>query len=335
MSVLRVIALILGSILICSATLLYEDQERKLQSKLEELWIRIRDREERSISVHVAFMQVVADVTNSALNRILGRELVSLQSVGVSLCYSYASFLMLLLYFDRHVVLERSVLFDNIVIAFYVLLGTFPLFNLTRRTLFLRLWFLIILVSFVFGDLFEYWFILEYTWSDAIGLISETKFFYVGLLIGIGSDVLFIMVLRRLLRYGGRSTSLPKLIAIAGIFTFCILVLFLGPIVYETRSRSFQATYASETHFTIWVAVTSNLCIALIGATVVLLGVMLMVHKAFWPMLDRPLYALQRLGINRRKVVLRWVGSTLLGFSIGGEQLAQIVTSFIALAAPS
>lgn len=329
MSVLRIIAIIVGLVLVCSATFLYQDENCVIQSKLEELWVRIQDRQKRSISVHVAFTQVVAGLTNSALDRILGTKLISLQSVGVSLCYSYASFLMLLLYFDRHVVLERSVLFDNINVAFYVLLGTFPLLNLKRRTLFLKLWFVVIFVSFIFGDLFEYWFILKYSWPDALSLILETKFFYLGLLIGIGSDILFIMVLRRLLRYGTVSTSFPRLIAIAGICTFCVLVLFLGPIVYEERLSSFEAIYESDTHFTIWVAVTSNLCISLIGATFVLLGLMLIAHRIFWPMISRPLYALQDLEIERRKVFLKWVGVTLLVFGLGEGKLAQIVTSFI------
>jgi hypothetical protein len=85
--VLRV-AIFFSGILLIYASLSYETEEGKIQSRLEEWWIRVDDYTQQALSWHVALLKTLASVTSVILDQLFGPRLFSVQSIGVSLCLS-------------------------------------------------------------------------------------------------------------------------------------------------------------------------------------------------------------------------------------------------------
>ena len=81
----------LGVLFVCAALFLHENEEGRIQNKLEEWWIKLSDREKESRSRAAAFMQDVAESTGRGFDRLLGKRLLSLRFIFVSISFSIAS----------------------------------------------------------------------------------------------------------------------------------------------------------------------------------------------------------------------------------------------------
>src|SRR5688500_723937 len=92
---LHSVALISGSVFLYAALFLYEDEQGKVQNKLEDLWIKIDVRHHVALSKHTVFMRVVADYTARTLSKLFGEKFFSLRFLGVSICFSLASYYLL------------------------------------------------------------------------------------------------------------------------------------------------------------------------------------------------------------------------------------------------
>lgn len=68
--ILRLLAALLGLFCVATAVLLYPDQEGKIQSKLEDFWIRIDDYQKLALSKHAAFMTGVSQLESRLLDHI-------------------------------------------------------------------------------------------------------------------------------------------------------------------------------------------------------------------------------------------------------------------------
>lgn len=78
---------IIGGLLIYAA-LLYEDEERavsRVQSKLEELWVRLKDKQDVSLSKGTSFLRIVATLTGKGLDRLFGKRLLSFRLIVTSI----------------------------------------------------------------------------------------------------------------------------------------------------------------------------------------------------------------------------------------------------------
>jgi hypothetical protein len=323
----RSLLALVGCLLIFVAVFLYEDEQGRIQNTLEDLWIRIDDQQKGATSRRVAFTQAVAQLTSSALDQIFGKKIFSLQAIGVSLCYSYASFLLLLIYFDRSITLDRSPAYDEIILAIYLALGTLPTFIAQRPTV-LRLWFVLVLASLFLLDLFEYTFVLGDSLPEAYERISGSTWFYVGITVGIGCDILFMSLLRKTLRWGSVLTSTVKLIPLLLLIGLCIFIFFVGPLLYEEKS-SLADIYDDQRLFIIWVAVTSNLLIALTGIMFFILALVMLAHRIFWPTLNRSVYALQNLAGARRNWLLWTVGLAFVAWALGWSEWPRIIRNLL------
>ncbi|MFY9619268.1 MAG: hypothetical protein WAQ99_05610 [Pyrinomonadaceae bacterium] len=323
----RVLLAVIGGLLIYVAAFLYETEKKKIQDTLEVLWISIDEKQKGAISWSVVFTQAVAQLTGSSLDRLFGHRIFSLQAIGVSLCYSYASFLLLLFYFDRSVSLDRSPAYDEIILAIYIALGTMPAFIAKRPNL-MRLWFVVVLTSLGLFDLFEYRFVLGDSWEDAYERFSGSTGFYIGITIGIVCNIFFMVVLRKGLRWSASLTSAPRIILVILGICLAIFIFFVGPLLYE-RQSSLDDIYDDEYLFIIWVAVTSNLFIALTAIMFLMLAFGLLVHRIFWPTLNRSIYALQNLPVAKRNSLLWTVGTTLIACAFGWSAWPRLITNLL------
>jgi hypothetical protein len=87
----RPVEALLGLFCVVSAIVLYPDEEGKIQSKFEDFWVRVNDFQNLALTRHAAFMTQVAKLEARLLDRIFGSQLISLQFVFVSTCFSLAS----------------------------------------------------------------------------------------------------------------------------------------------------------------------------------------------------------------------------------------------------
>src|ERR1035441_4230660 len=90
---LRILAGIAGALLLYVAFFLYEDEEARIQNRLEQIWHKIDALQSTAMSKEMAFLQGATRTTSAILDRLLGHKLLSLQSVAVSMTFSLASVL--------------------------------------------------------------------------------------------------------------------------------------------------------------------------------------------------------------------------------------------------
>jgi hypothetical protein len=84
----HVLALVVGLLALYVAYFLYEDQQGRLQNRLEDIWIAIADRALLTDTKTTALFNKIAEAIGGGFTRFFGDELVSVQSIGVSLAYS-------------------------------------------------------------------------------------------------------------------------------------------------------------------------------------------------------------------------------------------------------
>lgn len=344
----RTIALIGGSLLIYGAIFLYEDEQGKIQNTVEDLWIKINDRQRLALSRHMSFMRVLSKFMGVGLDRIFGKKLFSVKSIGVSICYSFASFYICLLAFNLlfphspwHVPVTTLIPIVALPLGVFLFLGLMPSF--ARNPLPLRAWFvLVILFGFTAPglELLVAIFTGESTFSlsttELIGYSSTVSVVrYSGIMGGVLADIVFISIWRWLLR---RASGFESSYKILGVFLLNIAVafvlfiyplfvgirgyvylldlvprLFLKLLPYQPLSRFIPR--AHEAHVLYFLS--SNLIIAIITGAFVLLALTMIVHRLFWPFLERSTYALQRFGVARRSKLLGTIGIVLIGAGVG------------------
>src|SRR6266852_4710232 len=96
--ILRLLALVAGSIFIYFALFLYENEQGKIQNVLENLWVRINDYNKTLLSKQTVFMREVARFTENSFRKLFGERLFSLRPAAVSACFSFASLFFILSY---------------------------------------------------------------------------------------------------------------------------------------------------------------------------------------------------------------------------------------------
>src|SRR5664279_5609575 len=84
---LRVLAVLVGGALVCTR-FLYEDEEKRLQSTLEDWWLRVAYRSDQAYSRETQFLRGVASSTSRSLSKIFGDAAISSRSISVSITSS-------------------------------------------------------------------------------------------------------------------------------------------------------------------------------------------------------------------------------------------------------
>src|ERR1700722_6956157 len=80
----RLLGTLLGACCIATAVFLYPDEDGKIQSGLEDFWVRVDDYKNLALTKHASFFTQVAKLESRVLDSIFGRKLFSGRSLGVS-----------------------------------------------------------------------------------------------------------------------------------------------------------------------------------------------------------------------------------------------------------
>jgi hypothetical protein len=298
-----------------AAALIREDEEGRVQNRLEEWWIRLMYRRDAELSRAARFMQGVATLSSRAFDSVLGESLWSFQAVGASLWFSLAGFGiagLVTAFAARHIpkLASKVQQIPNtshlwVLVAVCVGFGILPF--LAGRVWALVIWtlvaftYLLPLSGFVWFAMNRYGFAAVFRVLAGIALV---------LLLSFGFDVLYISITRLMLRMLLRLRQPHEIIGIVVLDVILACALVYGPI--ELATVLMKPYLLGNSGAWAFAALFFNFgdFIACSVFFVVMLAVL--AHRLMWPVLERPIYALQRYGVIRQKKLLWSIWAVLL-----------------------
>lgn len=321
---------LIGAVLLYVALFLRETEEGKLQNRLEKLWVEIDDLSKAAVSKHTAFLKRISASTSFGLDRLFGVRLFSAGAASASVCFSVGSIFL----FWASVFLRshqaghayHSYLLPSFIVGVLSLIvGLLPV---PYRYLGF-LWFVIGMVIMVYAD----WDLLDFDWTSDWELMKKDFLpiaeSWLLLAVSFLSDVLFIAISRWCVR---RSSDLDNgwHIAFLLILNGCLGVFLISPIFWWQK---LLATPADESalgygSYVLFLG-ASNLVDGAISALFILLALTALAHLAIWPIMERPIYSLQRFGLTRSPKLLAATSVTCLMFAWPHSPVIQAITKLV------
>jgi hypothetical protein len=296
-----------GAGLLCLALgfLLYENEEGKIQSTLENFWVSLDDQQRLALSRHRAFLRKAALLTGLALDRVFGERLIGVQSIGVSLCLFAAALFWVS---EWAWALFSGSLGKQIYTPLFLLAAFLP--SIARRlrhiTLGIGLASYFPLMSQLTGESFD---LADSFRPDLMGYFL--LHFY---LPALASAVLFLALARQIVRLFAGAKYKSALAYSISLFALLLVGLCVDFAV--------MGLYAPSVFL-------GNLALLFVPLTFSLLVLSLLVHKLAWPLPVRAMYALQRYQIVRRKTLMRTAGLSLVSISTMSSVSLGAIKNFV------
>jgi hypothetical protein len=295
----------LGAALIYAALFLHENEERKIEDRVVQWWIRLDEKQIKSRSRAATFMREVARLTTRGFNRLLGERTVSLRFVLVSIYLSIAS-----MFFFISVAFGRA---HNPG-------------NTSRHQAFF--YFLIFLLAALTPALDDSWLARVLSWSPILLFLISTSGFlafviarygvllslrWMGIaltpfLVSLLWDFAYVSLTRWILR---RISAIDHVYEIV-LMIFVNLILAVLPIVGTVYLGAFIFRFAPDVGALTVLSFVFNFINVIAGLAALLLALFLLVHRLFWPIIQRPLYAIQRYTPIKKKGWLFTTGVALI-----------------------
>jgi hypothetical protein len=131
-------------------------------------------------------------------------------------------------------------------------------------------------------------------------------FVIIALIGGIACDLCFVAINRAIIRFSLRLETTTQIVTMLGC-NLAIAFIYVAPLwLYPEFSASF-----SVKDFASGIAST-NLITALLAFAIVALMLAAVLHRLFWPVLNRPIYAIARRQLVRKPALLLSVAVLLL-----------------------
>ena len=297
---------LLGITLLYAALFLHENEEGQLQNRLEKLWVAIDDLSRTALSKQTAFLQQVSAMANSALNQLFGKKLISLEAVSTSVCFSVGSALLFLAYIRHRMALEYDKETTFIILVLSVV--SFVVGWLPIPIRYLGLLWIPGSAGFL---LYVDWHLVRWQWKPLTEEFVPLFAIFVG---GFLSDVFFIALSRWCLR---KSSEIKNGLKIACLITLngAAGLILISPVISALVAKTEKYYYLFNRHLSIELLGASNLVTGSIALFFVVLAIAALAHLAVWPILERPVYSLQRFGVARQPKLLAAVSVTCLLFA--------------------
>jgi hypothetical protein len=342
--ILKILFVATGVFLIVTRLFVYEKTQGRIQSRIEDLWIKIDDYEQYALFKHTGFMQTVAGIMSRALDRVFGTKLCSLRALIISVCYGFAAFFFAVILLLRY----STGTWDSDYILFifiYLVTGTAPLIfsyipDEQDRRVYLAVWMTASLITAMHTIVKPYY--------ELVKLIYDSNVkFLVWFILGIGLCVLialflfasFLMLIRLSLRTIQSSTSLFKtalvsLLNIAPIFTFYGLLKLLtyrfsnssylnsprdalNPQGLEVLWANWSARIDMFVFILLLMVFLFDIIFIITAAIFAIVSLLLFLHRMLWPVVSRLLYASQRFSIIKSGNILIYIGAVLIILGLG------------------
>lgn len=293
-----------------AAVFLYEDEQGKIQNKLEEWWVSLEGHRSFLLSRHVLLMNRLAEVATHGLDRVFGGRLISWQALNCSAFYSLASLQLVSLMLGTPLGGSRWEL--ALLFCMSVTCGTLPGFIHDR---FIRIGLLTMpFAAFFLEPAIDVLIELLRRGRLDLGTIPGWVTLDVALFASFIADVFFIAATRWSLRLCFSNGHLMKMgaLVLANFGLALLLVILPFQLPWKLFSPSAGSTYSAAT----LAAMNSADAFGCLAFVALVLGVL--AHRVLWSIVARPLYAFQALGIARRKKMFGFIGLALVSYSVGG-----------------
>jgi hypothetical protein len=292
----------IGYVLIYCALFLYEGEEGRIQNLIVQWWVKVDDARAIAGSWARAFIQAVARLTVRGFDRVLGERLFSFRFAGVSLCLSIASIFLLASFgaIRVHQSAGRPLVWAVSWMAFAFVPAIYKGIWVSR------LWglCLVLLVALPISSGFLFFVYL----TRGGGFVARgVAYAILPLLVSFGCDVSYVALTRGMLRRASSGgTGYALLFLVAGNL-LALGVLLLGPI--------FLGLWVSRYWLGAGAAIGLSFCLNAVdffaGSAALFVAASLVVHRLLWPLVERPLYALQRYHVITNKKLLWTAGLAL------------------------
>jgi hypothetical protein len=315
---LRTVAAALGVVLIYGSAFLYEDSERRLQNRLEDLWIKLHSVSTTAVSRHRAFVIAATQFVDGWLNRLYGERFLSKRASAMSYLLQFLAFQLAVaaampLIWKHFGIHEATVQLVNVGSWFLVtgLVGWAIRRGVRKpggRTPEVAAIVLVLLnLAGTLG---------ASALSMQPGLPTPTRAALMAAILmaatlSIGIDITAVAALRALIRAAAHSGKLGAYLGLlTGLIGIMAIVLGLPIAIFVLGPRYHLPRIAGAVA---GVALTGSISTLIPPGLLAALLVTLVLHRPAWPAILHPLYAVQRhkLLLDHRKAAIS-VGIYLL-----------------------
>lgn len=351
MLVARIVLGATGLLLCYGALFLYENEQKVVQSHLENLWIRVDDLQRKAVAGHLGLLRVAAYAADTFITRLFGPTLASARAVSVATCLSLVSLLLvghvafeafLAAVNSKTMAVPQSRLLAAIVFALILSdpmlagtikpvswapfgLATVAILAVTAQSISRRWERMPMLVIVAFLAL------TTLSAAESPPQLEPHTIAVISLGLGATFNIVAVATLRRLLSYQLRVNSAAAILGAAALQTGLAISLLLGPLLLA--SLTFQlGSEAVNIVFGAVLTLTTNVAAAIIALAFVFAVATLAIHKLVWPLVVRPLYQLARLRVfssASTRMALLVVGTTFVSAAAGKP--ADIFASLLRL----
>jgi len=278
--------------------LLFEEEEQSIGRTLRRWSDNLRARQTAALSRHTAFMQGVADLVARGFDSLFGEKLISARAFLISVHLSCLSIILVATILAGHF-LRLS---DAVPPALMVLALAGLLYWLVRHKEFprhpLSAVELVVCTGLMMGCIHVgYRFFRQSPLLSLESAALDSILPICGVLAAIASDFIFIAVTRRVLRLCSEVNNSAGIAALLAINWAASLLLVALPFRFSGATSIDQVLprileYYSVPWFEIWPFVgLSNILDVFVASSVFVLGLILLVHRLLWPIVNRPFYA--------------------------------------------
>ena len=329
--ILRTAAGLIGATCAYCACFMYENEEKGLQNRLEDWWLRLTDNGTNAIGRHSAVVVNLANLSTRVYTKVFGQKLWSFQSLGVSICLAVSS-------------IATSFVLSNLVESWIDRNGV--LFATAWAVVFLTLAFLpmkfkrvgvwLPVLAPICGALLLSILVSPFNWVKERGF-GESLLLWFAVIVTVPCDWAFVAATRWLhsrLKIAVSNWSLFGLVALNVAMVFGFVV---GPWMLDIQM---DVPFEPEETFVIstpigrlqlrstgsslsmgpFVAAANGL-IGLLGVAYLICWIPLGIHQVFWFVAQRAIYAVQRLRPLEHRKKLASLGAVLIAFALGTDLL--------------
>ncbi len=337
--VIRGVSAAASLLLFYLAWFVYENEERRLQSKIEEWWIQFDSLRKDMVGRQDAFARVVAIQSERFLQGMFGAVGFTRRAFVVALCVAMASFSLTLAlaaaavspaYPNPRFDLSAFAIFTVVFIALLTA-AVAPAISerYARVPKITVIWtFCVIMISLMVGCMLTKK--IGYEAVPPLSVFVAPFLLFIGFSLGALIVMLLISIMRNFLAdvSAGRIKIVRSAIAGIALGTPCLCLLYVG-CNWERIRQSLQIS-PDDTLFGLLAMILQGLVLAnSVVAVVILISALMLVHRGAWPLLSRALYNFPRHEILAQKKALNTLGVSLAVVAIYGHYGWRLVAKYI------
>jgi hypothetical protein len=323
--VFRLPAILLGAFVLYLALLIYPDERGKIQNRLIDLWVTFSRRGEDALGQTGQLVSGASKVVNDFLDKLFGQRLLSLKVLFVSPALSVGSATVVMQVIVRNFEGQKEIrYFMTAAVGVIIATLVYP-FGKRLKPLLAAFAAACFLTS-LWGFLNSFHGIDD---PDPVKTIPLAIWVIVG---GVLSDVVFVAITRKLLRWTSSVTSSPKLaLGITAILLIgavlagpaAVVLLDIGPSMTSDGPMSPLLNLLGEGY---GLLSFTNIVPGVISVLVILVLAVALVNRLIWSFMARPVFALVDFGVLNNRKLLATVGFSLLtlGFPIATHWISKL-----------